>query len=199
MKNEEATSNSYPNLYGQGKNSFRELIKMILMGLLGTFCWITLFSLGLLINSEPYRLIILKQFELGNFVMSILTYTPTNIAVLCIIAAFSGGCSSRLVIGGVWSANNSELESQNSEEYKTESHIYMMENPFSSMIRGLVVYLAILAGVFVTNSNAFTNTTPQAYGELAGIASLISFVVGYDPSSFRSLISISDKIKPKPK
>ena len=197
MQEENNNENIVNTSNGKGKYSINDLSVMIIMGVLGTLGWITMFSLGLLINSEPYRLSILKQFDWVNFIMSILTYTPTNIALLCFIAAFSGGCSSRLVIGGIGLAKKTDAEIQKNDSDKTDSHLYMAENPFSSLLRGLVVYLAFLAGIFVTNSNAFVTTTAQQYGQLAGVVSLFSFVVGYDPSVFRSLISLSEKLKLK--
>jgi len=65
------------------------------------------------------------------------------------------------------------------------------------MLRGIVVFFAFLAGVFVTSSNALTAPTAQAYTQAAGVISLLSFVVGYDPTMFRTLISIGEKIQGK--
>jgi hypothetical protein len=171
---------------------------MIIMGITGTLSWIIMFSLGILINSKPYRDSVLNHFDFTNFMLSILTFTPTNIALLCIIAAFAGGCASRLVIGGI--PGQSALEGPDAGKDKTESHIYMNENPFGSMLRGLVVYFAFLAGVFVATPTAFTDNSvsPQQYALSAGVVSLIAFIVGYDPTVFRSLLSISGKIKQKP-
>jgi len=80
---------------------------------------------------------------------------------------------------------------------KTTSHIYMSESPFSSMLRGIVVFFAFLAGVFVTSSSALTAPTAQAYTQAAGVISLLSFIVGYDPTMFRTLISIGEKFQGK--
>jgi hypothetical protein len=153
--------------------------------------------MGILINSQPYRNGVLKNFDWANFIMSILTYTPTNIALLCVIAAFSGGCASRMLIAGIAKKAGVDLSDPTAE--KTDSQLYMNENPFGSMMRGLVVYFAYLAGVFIANSAPFSETTPQQYAQSAGIVSLFSFVVGFDPTVFRSLISISGKIKQNPK
>jgi hypothetical protein len=75
----------------------------------------------------------------------------------------------------------------------------MNENPFSSMLRGLVVYFAFLAGVFVATPTAFADNSvsPQQYALSAGVVSLFAFVVGYDPTVFRSLLSFAGKIKQK--
>jgi hypothetical protein len=171
---------------------------LILMGITGMLSWIIMFSLGILVNSKPYRDSVLNNFDFVNFILSILTFTPTNIALLCIIAAFTGGCASRLLIGGI--PRESVPEGPDTEKDKTDSHIYMNENPFSSMLRGLVVYFAFLAGVFVATPTAFADNSvsPQQYALSAGVVSLIAFVVGYDPTVFRSLLSFAGKIKQKP-
>lgn len=171
---------------------------MIIMGIMAMLSWIIMFSMGILINSKPYRDGVLNHFDFANFVLSILTFTPTNIALLCIIAAFAGGCASRLVIGGI--PGESAPEVPDTEKDKTDSSIYLNENPFSSMLRGLVVYFAFLAGVFVATPTAFADNSvsPQQYALSAGVVSLIAFIVGYDPTVFRSLLSISGKIKQKP-
>jgi hypothetical protein len=184
-------------------NSHSEVSIMILLGITGAIAWIIMFGLGLLVNSQVYRDSILKEFEWINFLMSILTYTPTNIALLCLISAFSGGSASRLLVSGI--AKNSEPNTQQPEPNTqqpepntTDSHHYMTENPFSSMLRGLVVYFTFLGGVFIATPNPFANTTAAQYAQSAGVVSLLSFVVGYDPTVFRSFISLAGKIKQKP-
>jgi len=195
MKEESNIKKTTHNLNEERNNSRSKLSFMVLFGVIGIIAWITMFSLGLLIDSLPYRASLLKYFDISNFFMSILTYTPTNIAVLCIIAAFSGGCASRLVIDGV--SKKSGVDINNSEVEKSDSYLYMVESPFSSMLRGLVVYFSYLAGVFITNSNAFDNTTAHLYGQAAGVVSLLAFIVGYDPTVFRSFISLTGKLKQK--
>lgn len=184
-------------LNGRGELSQAEFIILVISGLIGILGWITLFSFGLLINSQVYRDSVLRNFDWTDFIMSVLTYTPTNIALLCVIAAFSGGCASRMLIAGIAKKTGSEIKDPELE--KTDSQLYMAENPFGSMMRGLVVYFAYLAGVFIANSAPFAAPTPQQYAQSAGIVSLFSFVVGFDPTVFRSFISISGKMKQNPK
>lgn len=172
-----------------------KLSQIILMGIIGMLGWIGMFSLGLLINSKLYRDSIMAHFNLNDFLVSILTYTPTNVAILSVIAAFSGGCASRIVVDGL--RKESVRDIQNTEKDKIDSHLYMTENPFSSMLRGLVVYFAFLAGVFIAAPNPFADTSPQQYAQAAGVLSLFSFVVGYDPTVFRSFLSLAGKIKQK--
>jgi hypothetical protein len=197
MQAENTTEERGMKLYGRGELSLAEFTILVLSGVTGILGWITMFSLGLLINSQVYRDSVLRNFNWADFIMSVLTYTPTNIALLCVIAAFSGGCASRMLIAGISKKSGSEIHDPELE--KTDSQMYMAENPFGSMMRGLVVYFAYLAGVFIANSAPFAAPTPQQYAQSAGIVSLFSFVVGFDPTVFRSFISISGKIKQNPK
>ena len=165
-----------------------------ILGSGAVIAWLVLFSLGLLINSAPYRTALTTHFNLGDFVVTILTYTPTNIALLCLVAAFCGGCTSLLVISKAEKALGLDKEDN---VPKTSSHLYMSETPFSSMMRGIVVFFAFLAGVFVTSSTAFTAPTAETYLQASGIISMLAFIVGYDPTVFWNLISTAEKLKGK--
>jgi hypothetical protein len=194
--NEENTNEKITKSLIEDENYSRKTFSvMIILGITGALGWIIMFSLGLLINSQVYRDSTLNHFDLVNFMMSLLTFTPTNIALLCLISSFSGGCASRLLIAGI--AKKSDSANQNHENNPSDSAVYMAENPFSSMLRGLVVYFAFLAGVFVASSNPFANSSPQQYAQTAGVVSLFSFIVGYDPTAFRSFISLTGKVKQK--
>jgi len=197
MKEENKNEKESLFLKLEGHLSTAEFSLLVLLGVIGILGWITMFSLGLLVNSQVYRSGVLQQFNWVDFIMSVLTYTPTNIAMLSVIAAFAGGCASRMLIAGV--AKKTGQASQDQEMEKTDSQLYMAENPFGSMLRGLVVYFGYLAGVFIANSAPFSNTTQEQYAQSAGIVSLFAFVVGFDPTVFRSFISISGKIKQNPK
>jgi hypothetical protein len=169
----------------------------IIFGLVAVLGWVIVFGLGLLVNSKVYRDSLLAHFNFSDFFASIFTYTPTNIALLSIVAAFAGGSASKLVVTGVLHAPAIATPGNKPEEVKDDSHIYMNESPFSSMLRGLVVYFAYLGGVFIASPDPFGSPTPQQYAQSAGVVSFLAFVVGYDPTVFRSLISLADKIKTK--
>jgi hypothetical protein len=157
------------------------------------FVWFVMFGLGLFIASKPYRDQLLEAFEWRAFVVSLVTYTPTNIAALCVLAAFSGGCASLLVVTGAASHFSDKSSPEGSP--MSESEIYMRENPVSSMLRGFVVYIAFLAGVYVGTNAPFADPTQEQYARAAGTTSLLAFIVGYDPTIFRQLISLSSKFK----
>ena len=124
--------------------------------------------------------------------MTMITFTPSNIAILCLVSAFTGGCSSLLVIKKAQKALGLDDPATNN---KSNSQIFMNESPFSSMLRGILVFFAFLAGVFITSSNALTAPTAQAYTQAAGVVSMLAFLVGYDPTMFRNLINLTEKIK----
>lgn len=166
-------------------------IAIILCGTVGVIAWIVFFSLGMLIDSSQYRTTLSTNFTWFKFIMTILTFTPSNIAILCLVSAFTGGCASLLVIKKAQHA----LGLDETDANKTNSQIYMNESPFSSMLRGILVFFAFLAGVFITSSNALTAPTAQAYTQAAGFVSMIAFLVGYDPTMFRTLINLTEKIK----
>ncbi len=148
-----------------------QFFTMIALGGLGIAGWVIMFSLGLLVDSGVYRHTIVNQFQWSGFFMCVLTYTPTNIALLSIISAFAGGCGSRLIIDKVIKKGAPAIPEPVVD--KKDSHFYMTENPFASMLRGLVVYFAFLAGVFVAASDPFANTTADQYAKSAGVVSLI--------------------------
>jgi|SRR6185312_10701699 len=164
---------------------------IVLSGIIGVMAWIVLFTLGMLIDSSQYRATLSTNFTWFKFIMTMLTFMPSNIAILCLVSAFTGGCSSLLVIKKA----QKELGLTDESTNKSNSQIFMNESPFSSMLRGILVFFAFLAGVFITSSNALTAPTAQAYTQAAGVVSMLAFLVGYDPTMFRNLINLTEKIK----
>ncbi len=165
---------------------------IVLAGIIGVFVWIVFFTLGMLIDSSQYRATLSTNFTWFKFVMTMITFTPSNIAILCLVSAFTGGCSSLLVIKKAQKALGLDDPATTN---KSNSQIFMNESPFSSMLRGILVFFAFLAGIFITSSNALTAPTAQAYTQAAGVVSMLAFLVGYDPTMFRNLINLTEKIK----
>ena len=165
---------------------------IILNGMVAVLGWLVTFGVGLLVASQPYRDRLLEAFEWKAFFVSLLTYTPTNIAALCLLAAFCGGCASRLVLS---SAATLQDRKDSAKSANSHAEVYMAESPVSSMLRGFVVYVAFLAGVYVGTNAPFAAPTQEQYARAAGTVSLVAFVVGYDPTLFRHLLSVGSKLK----
>lgn len=167
---------------------------VILCGTLAVVGWFLVFGLGLLVNSKPYRDAVATEFMIGAFLFALITYTPTNLAFLCILAAFSGGSASRLIHTEPLDARPTRSHG-GAHGVDNDSEVYRRENPFSSMFRGFVVFIAFLAGVYVGSNAPFADTSPEQYARAAGTTSLLAFVVGYDPTLFEKLIALSNRLK----
>jgi hypothetical protein len=188
----DATENKQKVMSAKRKVHNNNHFIIALLGSCGVVTWIVLFSAGMLIDSSQYRNTLTTNFSWYKFIMTMFTFTPSNIAILCLVSAFTGGCASLLVIKKAQKVLGLDEQANHN---KSNSRIYMSENPFSSMMRGILVFFAFLAGVFITSSNALSAPTAQAYTQAAGVVSMLAFLVGYDPTMFRTLVSVSEKLK----
>ncbi len=161
---------------------------IIVGGILAVLLWFIFFGLGLFINSKPFRDTLMNGLDWYSFFICLITYTPTNIAFLCMASAFCGGCSNNLIIGKKVNQNNTANEEPTAD---------LPQNPFNCMIRGFVVYVAFLAGVYVLINAPFAQPTQEEYAKAAGVVSLLAYAVGYDQSNFLNLLNLSSKLKKK--
>ena len=122
------------------------------------------------------------------FAGSVLLYSPLNVAFLTLLAGFLGGCASSLSFpdaggpkDGADSAANGKAEARRA---------FRRESPFASMFRSFLVYLTFMAGIFITTEKPFEAPTVDQYARLAGMLSLLGFVVGYDPTKFQDFIDM---------
>jgi hypothetical protein len=187
---------------------------MAAFGVSGAFLWVALFAAGLLVDSEPYRKAFLGAEEaplvaslagdlpavaapapsaekrteprtLATFAKAALFFTPLNAALLALIAAFVGGCAS-------WLAHrDDELPASASPEERAclERRLrFLRESPLTAMLRGFAVYLAVIAGVYITGGDPFDTATASQYVRFAGTVSLLAYLVGYDPTRLQDML-----------
>jgi hypothetical protein len=173
-------------------------------GCAAVFLWILLFAAGLLLDSAPYRRALPAgtalaatsageaplpaeggRSEVRDFVLSVILYTPLNVALLTLLAGFVGGCASKVTYNGGPSDH-----STGSDPPANRSSPFLTENPLASTLRSFVVYLSLIAGVYITSDQPFEAATVNQYVRFAGTVSLISFVVGYDPTKFQRLVDL---------
>ncbi len=135
--------------------------------------------------------------KLSNFALATLLFIPTNVAMLTLLAAFMGGCASNEADSSVVRARLEAAKEKRDipEQWRLEQQLaYMDESPIYSMMRGLVVYLVFVSGLYVASADPFSDSgqaNAQAqYLRLSGLLSLLGFVVGYDPSRFRHWIDL---------
>jgi hypothetical protein len=155
-------------------------------GTVGALLYIALLTAGIVIDSSPYRTQLAQNISSGwPFLVVMLTYTPTNIAFLAMLAGFIAGCASRITTAPV---TVPPVPTENADTMVTLSTLYRSESPVASMLRSLIVYFAFLAGILMTTVDQFTATTADQYIRLAAAVSFFSFVVGYDPTRLTGLL-----------
>lgn len=164
----------------------RQLV--FICGIAGMLGWISVFGVGMLVNSKIYRDQLATNFDLAILAKAIISFTPTNVALLAILAGFLGGCASLLMYSDYNTSNGAKQNGK--APIDLERLAYLQENPISSALRGFVVYLTFLAGTVFSASGAFATTTQDQYCRLAGAVAVLAFGVGYDPTVFRQVLSL---------
>jgi hypothetical protein len=120
-----------------------------------------------------------------SFLGSTMIYAPTNLAILAILSGLIGGCSSNLA----YDSMHRSLPNVDPRRL-----MFMRESPAAGMIRGFVVYLALIAGLFFAVEEPFKNVMPAQFTRLAGSVSLIAFAIGYDPSRLERILQLVPQI-----
>ena len=177
----------------------------IVLGSVALLVWFGCFSGGLLLETVEYRAYLApssfpdheKQKEdakvkaapyVGSsvfaFFAAALWFTPTNLAVLALAAGLLGGCASNILV----SEHPERVEKL--QKLAPENLRYLQEQPWSAMIRSFVVYLCVIAGLYLAMDDPFKNSSPGQYTRLAGTVSILCFLVGYDPSRLLDWLGI---------
>ncbi len=149
----------------------------IILGFLSLIAWICIFNMGLTINSSIYRAAIAFGYaDWQDFILTIFTFTPTNVGILAAFAGLIGGISSNLSANNflkrTWlqefngfsqdkSITSNDTSKSNESQTKNDTiisveerrMIYLTERPMVSMIRGFMVYLIFVAGSYITSFN----------------------------------------------
>ncbi len=157
--------------------------------------WILIFLAGTIVNSFPYRSKIASKTpdttflnDFINWIIVLLVYTPTNVALLSILTGLLGAlgrCATLHVI---------------SKQEETDEFPVDPINPYlSGIIRGFIVYLLIISGmIIVLQSPPISPQTPEQYARLASVVSVVSFIVSYNPKYFgKFLHRAAEAIKKK--
>jgi membrane protein YqaA with SNARE-associated domain len=123
--------------------------------------------------------------DLTTFGKAALFFTPLNAAVLALLAALVGGCAS-------WLAHKDDKVPESAspdDKLRLERRLqFLRENPSTAMLRGFAVYLAVIAGVYITGGDPFADTSASQYMRFAGTISLLAYLVGYDPTRLQDLL-----------
>jgi len=123
--------------------------------------------------------------KLHAFVASMICFTPINLAILTLVAGLLGGCASNIAVETMPHRQQTELHDTHPRRYW-----YLQEPPVSAAIRGFIVYLCVIGGLYVAMDDPFKDPTPAQYIRLAGLMSILALVVGYDSSRLEDWLSI---------
>lgn len=152
-------------------------------GILGLLLWLVTFAAGVTVNSAPYRKALSESFSFTALFQTTLVYTPLNAALLTVLAALVGGCSSYLTTV----RQPRPLESVSGHDAKRL--YFLAEWPVASMLRGFLVYVSSIAGIYITTDDPFSAPTPAQYVRVVGLLSFLGFALGYDPTLVDNLLS----------
>jgi hypothetical protein len=147
-------------------------IRDIIAIVIGLSVWGILFAAGVIINSGPCRdalgsaAYMPPSQRLRCWFIVITTFTLTNVALLSCFAAVLGAAGQRLRVG----------LSEDAEVLKGSKHPYA-----AAIIGGFFIYLAAVSGILVLVEKPWATPTPEQYVRLAGLISLLSFLMGYNP------------------
>jgi len=145
--------------------------------------WLILLSAGLSVSTQPYISTIQNQEVAGPWAVVkalfiiVTCHTVTNTALLCCLAAFLGALGFRVLATQKGPADGNDRRAA-----------YV-----AAATRGFYVFLILQSGSIMLSDQAFTNLTLEKYVRLAGLSSLLSFTVGYNPDLFRQLMARVDR------
>ena len=101
----------------------------------------------------------------------LLCFTPTNVAILCCFAGLLGAGRDQVHLG--------RDEDGQAHAPTDQSHPFL-----SAVTRSFCVYLLVISGTIIVMANPFVDPSQEFYVRLAGLISIMSFVASYQPALF---------------
>ncbi len=130
-----------------------------LLAVLSFTVWFTLLTVGITVNSAYYLdAIEAKGGNLTDLMMVMISYTPTNVALMAVWAGLSGGLTSNLAAKNYFQHVDEEKLDPTSPDF--QRFIYMTESPVVSALRGFMVYMIFIVGAnlsLTSNNDSVTN------------------------------------------
>lgn len=208
------------------------IVSAALGGLIATALWIAMFTVGLSVPSQPFRdgLYALAggtppagAFAINGtldalYALTVIAfcYTPTNLAMLCCLAALVGSLAFSATTAPIVvpPAAAQPVDEPSADAPAHETLLVSTTNPpassspaakpappdavmspiplrpaIAAITSGFFIYLFLISGTLLAVENPFSSTTPDQYLRLAGTASLLAFVVGWKPEVISQLIT----------
>jgi len=137
--------------------------------------WLLTFSVGAFIDTNPLRASLSQDFKLGDFLLIVAAWIPTNLAILSILAGLSGALCHSL--------------------FQSIDQVGGQKRPLNQVLRvlgggvaGLIFYLTIMAMAFLLMDQPFETTTKQQYFRISGVVSFMAFLAGFRPDLLRKVL-----------
>lgn len=138
----------------------RNLLNYVnVLAVLSFVVWFILLTVGITVNSAYYLdALEAEGGNLADFVMVMISYTPTNVALMAVWAGLSGGLTSNLAAKNYFRHVDQEKLDPGSPDF--QRFIYMTESPIVSALRGFMVYMIFIVGAnlsLTSNNDSVTN------------------------------------------
>jgi hypothetical protein len=146
------------------------------VSVLAISAWVILAAAGVAVSTKPYidqisnvngKTTMLEIFKAWFLVIT--CYTFTNIALLCCLSA---------VIGAI--GRSARIDDVERNDPATDLRTLCI----TGMIRGFFMFIVVLSGTLILSDQKYDDITIEQYLKLAGLVSLLSFAIGYDPHLF---------------
>jgi len=152
-------------------------------GLLAVTGWLLIFAAGIIVPTQPYRTQVTSMpFSLASitaWLIILCCYTITNLALLSFLAAMAGEFSRRTMTAALRVPGT-----------PVASPLFRVIARYSTAgIRGFVTYLLVVSGLVVITTDAITNAGQADYLRFGALVSVISFVAGYEITTFRRVLT----------
>lgn len=137
--------------------------------------WLLTFSIGAFVDTNPLRADLAHHFQIGDFLLVISAWIPTNLAILSVLAGMSGALLRSLL-------RMLEVGIEQIRTGKERSRI------LGGAVAGLLFYLSLMAGAFLLMIEPFETTTKEQYFRVAGVVSFLCFLAGFRPDLLRRIL-----------
>lgn len=152
--------------------------------MIAVLCWLATFLAGLTINSKPYRDALTEgNLDIQNLAMTMLTYTVTNAALLCVLSGVIGAVAYTFIV-----VKKTKEEAENRGPVSS-----LADTPGGAVVAGVlrsfVIFLVFISGVYIGASDAFSATTQEQYARVVATTCLLSFLVSFNPNYFSLVVN----------
>ncbi len=163
----------------------------LVIAVLGLSAWFILFSGGILIGTQPFRMQISGSEPLAladhakAWYVVMTFWTVTNIGFLACVAALLGAVGRR---AGFTAVDEEDALVQRASQKQVGLYYGC------AVMRGFGIYSLILAGIFVFAQDAAKEPEQLHYLSIAPLISIVGFYAGYDPVLFTGLLARAKKL-----